>query len=119
MEEKIENIDFFYSDFISSYTEKEITKFDIIHAHYWLSGLVARKIKKKYNIPFVYTSHSLGLFNKDEINVQHRISEEKKIMIEADSITASSYFELNFINKHYDIPKSKKFSFLHVRKYTL
>ncbi len=107
MEEKIENIDFFYSDFISSYTEKEITKFDIIHAHYWLSGLVARKIKQKYNIPFVYTSHSLGLFNKDEINVQHRISEEKKIMIEADSITASSYFELNFINKHYDIPKSK------------
>ena len=107
MKKKIENIDFFYNEFISSYTEKEINKFDIIHAHYWLSGLVAKKIKKQYKIPFVYTSHSLGLFNKDESNLQNRIAQEKKIMFEADSITASSNFELNFINKHYDIPKSK------------
>lgn len=107
MKEKIENIGIFYSDFISSYTEKEINKFDIIHAHYWLSGVVARKIKQQYKIPFVYTSHSLGLFNQDKNNLEHRISQEKKIMLEADSITASSNFELNFVNKHYDVPKSK------------
>lgn len=107
MEEKIENIDFFYNDFISSLIGKDVNKFDIIHAHYWLSGIVAKKIKQEYKIPFTYTSHSLGLFNKDEKNLHHRVSEERKVMLEASAIIASSNYELDFINDKYGIPKSR------------
>ena len=109
MKEKVENIDFFYNDFISSYTEREINKFDIVHAHYWLSGVVAEKIKQEFNIPFVFTAHSLGLFTQDQ-NIPHdRVSQERQIMLDSDAVTASSNFELDFINDHYDIPKSKIF----------
>ncbi|MFL2681975.1 MAG: glycosyltransferase [Candidatus Actinomarina sp.] len=44
----------------------------VIHAHYWLSGLVAKKIKETNKIPFVFTSHSLGIFLQE--NNLERIS---------------------------------------------
>ena len=40
----------------------ELNNFDIIHSHYWLSGLVAKDISDKFNIPYIFTSHSLGVF---------------------------------------------------------
>ncbi|MBW4419788.1 MAG: glycosyltransferase [Myxacorys californica WJT36-NPBG1] len=34
--------------------------YDLIHANFWMSGLVAAEIKRKLNIPFVITFHALG-----------------------------------------------------------
>ena len=40
----------------------DLKSFDIIHAHYWLSGLVAKQIANELNLPLIFTSHSLGVF---------------------------------------------------------
>ena len=40
----------------------DLKSFDVIHAHYWLSGLVAKEISNQLNIPLIFTSHSLGVF---------------------------------------------------------
>ena len=79
--------------------------FDIIHAHYWLSGLVAKQISEEYNIPFVFTSHSLGVFlqgyNKERVDC------EKMVMMSSNFITASSNFENNLIFDSYNIDREK------------
>lgn len=36
------------------------TPYDLIHANFWMSGLVAAEIKKALGIPFVITFHALG-----------------------------------------------------------
>ena len=72
---------------------------NVIHAHYWLSGLVAKKIKEINKIPFVFTSHSLGIFLQE--NNLDRISSEKEIFTAANKITASSKYEKdNLLNRY-------------------
>jgi D-inositol-3-phosphate glycosyltransferase len=78
---------------------------DVIHAHYWLSGLVAKKVKEKYKIPFIFTSHSLGVFVQE--NNLGRISSEQEIFNASDKITASSIFEKENLLTRYGVDKLK------------
>ena len=83
----------------------ELENFDIIHAHYWLSGLVAKQISEEKNIPYVFTSHSLGVFlegyNKERVDC------EKMVMTSSNFVTASSHYEYVIISKNYKIDENK------------
>jgi len=83
----------------------ELENFDIIHAHYWLSGLVAKQISEEKNIPYVFTSHSLGVFlegyNKERVDC------EKMVMTSSNFVTASSQYEYVIISKNYKIDENK------------
>jgi D-inositol-3-phosphate glycosyltransferase len=86
-------------------TKFDLESFDIIHAHYWLSGLVAKQISEELNIPYIFTSHSLGVFlegyNKERVDC------EKMVMRSSSFITASSQYENILISESYDIDKKK------------
>ena len=83
----------------------ELEKFDIIHAHYWLSGLVAKQISEEKNIPYVFSSHSLGVFlegyNKERVDC------EKMVMTSSNFVTASSHYEHVMISENYKIDENK------------
>ena len=120
---KIDNLDFYSLDLFEpdlSVDDKEIhlqefkTKleenfelenFDIIHAHYWLSGLVAKQISEEKNIPYVFSSHSLGVFlegyNKERVDC------EKMVMTSSNFVTASSHYEHVMISENYKIDENK------------
>ena len=83
----------------------ELNNFDIIHSHYWLSGLVAKEISDKFNIPFIFTSHSLGVFLEGYNN--ERADCEKIIMNGSTFVTASSNYENSLISESYHIDKKK------------
>ena len=96
----------YLQEFIEKLNENyDLKSFDLIHAHYWLSGLVAKHISNEFNIPFVFTAHSLGVF-LDGYN-KERVDCEKLIMASSDFITASSNFEQNLISESYQIDKNK------------
>ena len=97
-------------DFLDEFINKtfqyiEEHEIDVVHAHYWLSGLVAKEIKQRYKIPFIFTSHSLGVFVQE--NGLERISAEKEIFNSADKITASSRFEKDNLLNRYGVDKLK------------
>ena len=97
-------------DFLDEFLNKtfqyiEEHEIDVVHAHYWLSGLVAKEIQQKYKIPFIFTSHSLGVFVQE--NGLDRISAEKEIFNIADKITASSKFEKDNLLNRYGVDKLK------------
>ena len=83
----------------------DLKSFDVIHAHYWLSGLIAKHISNEFNIPFIFTAHSLGIFlegyNKERVDC------EKLIMTSSDFTTASSNFEQNLISENYQLDNNK------------
>jgi len=83
----------------------DLNSFDVIHAHYWLSGLVAKEISNELNIPFIFTSHSLGIF-LDGYN-KERVDCEKIVMTSTNVVTASSVFETMLIADTYKIDENK------------
>ena len=102
----VEDKEIYLQEFINKlYELVDLESFDVIHAHYWLSGLVGKEIANKFNKPLVYTSHSLGIFlegyNKERVDC------EKIIMTSSDVITTSSQFEKNMISENYKIETSK------------
>ena len=102
----VEDKEIYLQEFINKlYESVDPESFDVIHAHYWLSGLVGKEVANKYNKPLVYTSHSLGIF-LDGYN-KERVDCEKIIMTSSDIITTSSLFEEDMILKNYNVDSNK------------
>ena len=83
----------------------DLKQFDIIHAHYWMSGLIAKDISNKFNIPYIFTSHSLGVFlegyNKERADC------EKIVMSSSQFVTASTNYEQTLISESYQVDNQK------------
>ncbi len=83
----------------------DLKQFDVIHAHYWMSGLIAKDISNKYNIPYIFTSHSLGVFlegyNKERADC------EKIVMSSSQFVTASTEYEETLISESYQVDRQK------------
>ncbi|WP_087971970.1 glycosyltransferase [Oceanobacillus rekensis] len=79
----------------------QLESYDIIHSHYWLSGLLGLYIKDEYNKPLVHTSHSLGAakLEAQEKVEQRRLRAEKMILQGADRVIATTPSERNLIKK--------------------
>ena len=102
----VEDKEIYLQEFINKlYESVDLESFDVVHTHYWLSGLVGKEIANKFNKPLVYTSHSLGIF-LDGYN-KERVDCEKIIMTSADLITTSSLFEEGMILENYNIDSNK------------
>lgn len=49
-----------FSAGVIAFTTKHEMVYDIVYSHYWLSGLVAEKLKEVWGTPFVQMFHTLG-----------------------------------------------------------
>ena len=73
--------------------------YDVVHSHYWLSGISAVALKKKFTVPIVHTFHSLGkikhanLSNMNAIHMKEREEQERYIVDHADCLLAESIDE--------------------------
>lgn len=82
-----------FTKFVKTFIKRQPAPYDIVHAHFWMSGLVAHKIKKSFGIPFVMTFHALGRIRRlyqgkaDEFPAV-RIKIEETLVAEADHIIA-------------------------------
>jgi glycosyltransferase involved in cell wall biosynthesis len=80
--------------------------YELIHANFFMSGLVACGIKKELNIPFVITFHALGHIrrihqaDKDKFP-EERIDIEEMIVREADHIIAECPQDKDDLIDHY------------------
>lgn len=85
--------------------------YDLIHAHYYLSGLIAIKLKHKLKIPLVTTFHTLSLVKEKYSGIVNpeRIKIEKNILVSSDAIIASTEIEKFDLEVNYDAPKDKIF----------
>lgn len=80
--------------------------YDIVHTHYWLSGLIGVKLKEEFNLPFIHTSHSLGWAKEQATGIQDkkRTQAEIAILQKADQVLATTNSEKHLIRKNVGSP---------------
>jgi len=82
---------------------------DVLHANYWLSGMVGHDLKHRFNLPLVVTFHTLELIKADHFESESalRAVEEQAVMHCADAVLASCHVEAEQIAQFYDIAPSR------------
>jgi D-inositol-3-phosphate glycosyltransferase len=49
-----------FTEAINKFTSAESIRYDLIHSHYWLSGLAGLQLQKDWDVPLVHMFHTLG-----------------------------------------------------------
>ncbi|BAQ12000.1 glycosyl transferase [Bacillus sp. OxB-1] len=77
-----------------------VESYDLIHTHYWLSGVIGLYMKKEFNLPWIHTNHSLGKAKELATGVAEntRLSAEKLILGSVDRIVATTESEKELIH---------------------
>ena len=76
---------------------------DVLHANYWLSGVVGHRLKHELDLPMVSTFHTLARVKAEtgDSEPQNRIDAESDVIACSDIITANSVVELHELVRHY------------------
>ena len=82
-----------FSRFMIRFTRREKIHYDIVHANFFMSGIVAQHFKHATGTPFVMTFHALGRVRRlcqgqDDSFPDVRFSIEESLMQDADRIIA-------------------------------
>jgi D-inositol-3-phosphate glycosyltransferase len=81
---------------VQAFAEREQIRYDVYHAHYWLSGWVARELQKRQPAPIVQMFHTLGALKNQvarghaDRETERRIAIERALMQAADRIVAAT-----------------------------
>ncbi|MCL4365730.1 glycosyltransferase [Patescibacteria group bacterium] len=98
---------------LKKFIMKEKISYELISAHYYLSGLIGLEIKKRLRIPLVVTFHTLAFMknlvakNEDEREGLARVKAELLLTQKADQLIATSEADLEYIHTLYNCPLKK------------
>jgi len=87
--------------------------YDIIHAHYWLSGIATLPVALELGLPFVQSFHTLGamknrrLAKGDKPEPERRVLSERFLAGQADAIIAGSSAEVASLIDQVGAPPGK------------
>ena len=85
---------------IAEFAQAKDIRYDLIHSHYWMSGIAGVELKQRWGAPLVHMYHTLGLMKNrvaqspNEIEGDYRTQGERKILKDADRIIAATPAEL-------------------------
>lgn len=103
-----------FADGVLAFAEAEGIHYDLIHSHYWLSGLVAEKLQQAWpHAPIVHMFHTLGhmknLIAQDasERAPQDRLEGEARVMQIADRLIAATPAEEQQLLDYYAADPAK------------
>lgn len=82
---------------------------DLVHAHYWLSGVAGHRIKHTLDVPFVMTFHTMARVKAEggDPESERRDRAEAEIVRCADAILVSCAEEERQFRRHYGHPDGR------------
>lgn len=92
---------------IKQFSAQKNIKYDVIHSHYWLSGLAAEMLRDEWGTPIMQMFHTLGeLKNRiargpDEYEGEYRLANERRVIKAADRIVAATPIEKDQLRDFY------------------
>ena len=96
-----------YLDEFVAAMEPHVPDHQVLHSHYWLSGMVARTLRDRHQIPMVHTMHTMARV-KNELRGDGHLTEpgirelgEAAIVASADILTANTTAEADELRRHY------------------
>jgi D-inositol-3-phosphate glycosyltransferase len=87
--------------------------YDLIHSHYWLSGLAALELRNAWGVPIVHMFHTLAAMKNrvarrpEEQEPSMRLQSERRLLQQADVITAATRAELAQFQWLYKVDASR------------
>lgn len=97
-----------FVEYILEFAARKGLAYDLIHSHYWMSGIAGVELKKAWNIPLIHMFHTLGLMKnrvggRGEVEGDYRIRGERKVLRNADQIIAATPAELAQLQWIYEV----------------
>jgi len=106
-----------FVDNVLAFAQREGITYDVIHSHYWLSGLAARELRDAWSspgqeVPIVQMFHTLGHIKNQiaapsEREPQRRIDGETEVVCFADQIVAATPAEERQLVEYYGADRRK------------
>jgi len=98
---------------VADFASSKGIQYDLVHSHYWMSGVAAIDLKSLWGVPFVHMFHTLGLMKnrvartESEKEGEYRIGGERKVLQQADRIIAATPAELAQLQFLYNADEKK------------
>ncbi len=98
---------------VKAFAEAKGIHYDLIHSHYWMSGIAALELKAAWNVPMVHMFHTLGVMKNrvaqgpDEREGEYRIIGEKRVLEASDRIIAATPAEQTQLQFLYQADRRK------------
>jgi D-inositol-3-phosphate glycosyltransferase len=89
-----------FTDNVADFAGGKNLHYDILHSHYWLSGLAALDLRSRWGPPVVHMFHTLAAMKSrvagddQEAGSQVRLEGERRLLRQADRIVAATQAEL-------------------------
>ncbi len=102
-----------YYNGIRDFAKRKGIHYDLIHSHYWMSGIAAGLLQEEWHIPIIQMFHTLGYMknkiarHSGEIEGPYRLKGEQKVMDVADKIIAATPAEVKQLTTHYQVDQQK------------
>ncbi|MER8026467.1 glycosyltransferase [Glutamicibacter protophormiae] len=83
---------------------------DIIHAHYWLSGMVGLQLAREFRAPLILSMHTSAAAKEFESGIPEpgpRKQAEKQLLAEASRIIANTPVEARQLARFYEVDRQK------------
>ncbi|MCY4625876.1 MAG: glycosyltransferase [Chloroflexi bacterium] len=101
-------------DFVSgakSFAMAEGASYDVVHSHYWLSGLAGLELAPAWGARLAATFHTLAevklLADPSADELPERSPAERRIVAGADAIVVSDRHERDLLARHYGAPRAR------------
>ena len=98
---------------VKQFAAEKNLQYDLIHSHYWMSGLAAEALSDAWDVPIVHMFHTLGEMKNriarsdEEREGPYRIVGEKRVIARADRIIAATVAERTQLQYLYKAEKRK------------
>lgn len=98
---------------IMAFSKKKEIKYDLVHAHYWLSGMAGKLLKDAWEIPMIQMFHTLGKMKlqfgrtPEEKEGEYRLKGENFVLDTADLIVAATQAEQSQLQNLYGLDREK------------
>jgi D-inositol-3-phosphate glycosyltransferase len=85
---------------IQEFAQGKGLHYDLIHSHYWMSGIAAKELKAAWNVPVIQMFHTLGVMKQrvarlpGEAEGDYRLEGEREVLQVADKVVAATTAEL-------------------------
>jgi D-inositol-3-phosphate glycosyltransferase len=94
-----------FKDALEAFVDRDAVTYDLIHSHYWLSGLVGEGLKASWRIPHVTMFHTLGEVKNRASVAEHetqlRIQSEAAIIAGVDRVVCATEAEAKLLHQLY------------------
>jgi D-inositol-3-phosphate glycosyltransferase len=90
-----------FGEAVASLVGRSAPRYDLLHAHYWLSGLATLPVAIELGLPFVQSFHTLGAMKNrllapgDVPEPEGRLRGEAFLVTQADAVVAGSAAEVS------------------------